>query len=155
MSKLAAIVVHHAAAPRSTTVEQIRGWHKVKGWSDIGYHYLLRQPTDASIPVLSMGRPHNLDSKWEPWEYGAHAKGNNSASIGLCLVGNFDVDPLPAAMRGLLVKQLVSLCSTFRLPASAVKGHKEMPGAATACPGRFVDLDALRADVAAALPGVR
>lgn len=151
MSKVTAIVVHHAAAPRSTTVETIRGWHKAKGWRDIGYHYLLRQPTDGADCVLSMGRPHDLDGEWESWEYGAHSQGENSHTVGICLIGNFETEEAPAEMWDLLVQQCASLCVTFGLDADAVKGHREMPGAATACPGKHVRLPMLREFVAEAI----
>jgi|10_taG_2_1085330.scaffolds.fasta_scaffold55281_4 hypothetical protein len=146
-----AIVVHHSASARTTTPEDVRRWHKAKGWRDIGYHYLIRQPEDRDEPVLSMGRPHNLDDEWEPWEYGAHSKGENDIGVGICILGNFDGEPVPEGMWGLLVKQLVALCIHFGLSASAVKGHKEMPGASTACPGRYVTLDSLRNAVATRL----
>lgn len=30
------LVVHHAASSDTTTIEDIRRWHKAKGWTDIG-----------------------------------------------------------------------------------------------------------------------
>jgi N-acetylmuramoyl-L-alanine amidase len=37
------IILHCSATPegRHTTVEDIRLWHKQRGWSDIGYHYVV------------------------------------------------------------------------------------------------------------------
>lgn len=49
-------------------------WHKERGWSGIGYHFVILP--DGTI---ERGRP------WE--EVGAHCKGHNRSSIGTCLIG--------------------------------------------------------------------
>jgi len=49
-------------------------WHKDRGWKGFGYHYLIDR--DGKI---AEGRPLS--------EVGAHAKGHNADSIGICLVG--------------------------------------------------------------------
>jgi N-acetylmuramoyl-L-alanine amidase len=54
--------------------DEIRQWHKDKGWKDIGYHYVIRQDGEVEF-----GRPIN--------EVGAHCEGQNYNSIGVCLVG--------------------------------------------------------------------
>ena len=150
MTRPTAVVVHHSASPRSTTVEQIRAWHRARGWRDIGYHRLLRQPSADLVEVLN-GRPFDADSDWEPWEYGAHSEGENSSSVGVCCIGDFSVAAMPQAMRVLLVGELASICRQFGLTSEAVRGHREMPGAATECPGKLVSMSAIRADVRAAL----
>lgn len=151
MSPPDTIVVHHAAAPRSTTVEQIRDWHTGKSWRDIGYHWLITQP--GEVASLHMGRKHDLDDEWEPWEYGAHAKGHNSHSIGICLVGNYDEEEVPPETLEVLHGWLVALCLRWGLTSEAIRSHGELTGAATACPGRFVDMGEVRARVRHALDG--
>jgi N-acetylmuramoyl-L-alanine amidase len=39
MRQIKEIIVHSTATPegRETSVEDIRSWHKQRGWSDIGY----------------------------------------------------------------------------------------------------------------------
>lgn len=55
--------------------EEITRWHvNENGWSDIGYHYVIRRDG-----TLEAGRPLSRE--------GAHCKGNNDDSIGICLVG--------------------------------------------------------------------
>ena len=142
MSRVTAIVIHHSASPLATEVEHIRAWHRAKGWRDIGYHWLVRQ--EGGSATAYMGRRHNLDDRWEPWEYGAHSKGENATSIGICLIGNFDQEALPTPMWERLVDQCALLCIAMGLDEDAIQGHKEMPGAATACPGRYIPLDVLR-----------
>ena len=58
-------------------VDDIRKWHLKRGWSDIGYHYVIRR--DGTVEV---GRPVE--------KAGAHCRGHNEASIGICLVGGME-----------------------------------------------------------------
>lgn len=73
------IVIHCSATESDVFVNAayIRGWHKQKGWSDIGYHYVILR--DGSI---EKGRPDDIP--------GAHVKGHNHDSLGICLVGGLD-----------------------------------------------------------------
>lgn len=144
------IVLHHAAAPRTTTVEDIRTWHVTgRGWRDIGYHRLILMAPGELVQVLP-GRPFDGDAEWEPWEYGAHVAGHNAHAVGVCLVMDTTKEPVPDAMRCAAVDVVADLCEQFGLGASAVRGHREMLGTATLCPGP-IDLDAFRAEIAAEL----
>lgn len=79
MREISKAIVHCTATPegRPTTVEDIRSWHKARGWSDIGYHYVIY--LDGSIHE---GRPVE--------RMGAHCKGQNKGSIGVAYVGGID-----------------------------------------------------------------
>ena len=69
MRDISKAIVHCTATPegRPTTVEDIRSWHKARGWSDIGYHYVIY--LDGSVHE---GRPVE--------RMGAHCKGQNKGS---------------------------------------------------------------------------
>lgn len=70
-------IIHCSDTPENMDigVKEIREWHtKERGWSDIGYHLVIRR--DGAI---ELGRPINIS--------GAHARGYNQISIGTCLVG--------------------------------------------------------------------
>jgi N-acetylmuramoyl-L-alanine amidase len=78
------IVVHCSATKPSMDVgaEEIKQWHtlpkpKGKGWRDIGYHYIIKR--DGTI---EKGREDNVS--------GAHVRGHNTGSLGVCLVGGID-----------------------------------------------------------------
>ncbi len=79
MREISKAIVHCTATPegRHTTVEDIRSWHKARGWSDIGYHYVIY--LDGSIHE---GRPVE--------RMGAHCKGQNKGSVGIAYVGGID-----------------------------------------------------------------
>ena len=81
MREIDKIIVHCTATPegRHTTVEDVRRWHLDRGWSDIGYHFLIY--LDGS---LHAGRPVE--------KQGAHCKGHNRNSIGICYCGGVESD---------------------------------------------------------------
>lgn len=90
------IILHHAAGD-NLTVQQIDGIHKKNGFSGVGYHYYIRNNGDIYI-----GRPERI--------IGAHCKGSNSTSIGICLEGDFRKrNPTPEQLKSLreLVFELV------------------------------------------------
>ena len=71
------IIVHCSDSPagRNDKAADIDRWHKEKGWKKkIGYHYVV--DLDGKI---EKGR--------EDWEVGAHCKGQNLHSIGVCYIG--------------------------------------------------------------------
>ena len=85
MRDLNRIILHCSATRegKDFSVDTIREWHvNGRGWSDIGYHWVIR--LDGSIEV---GRP--LEKS------GAHTKGHNKDSVGVCYIGGCDADGKP------------------------------------------------------------
>ena len=125
MRKIDKIILHCAATPegRDVKTETIKSWHvKGRGWSDIGYHYVIE--LDGSVVD---GRP--LD------RIGAHTKGHNTGSIGICYVGGMDKNKTPKdtrneAQRDAMDNLIASLQDRF--PKATIHGHNEF--AAKACP---------------------
>ena len=79
MRNISLLVWHCSATPegRPVSVETIRQWHKARGWSDIGYHYVVH--LDGKVEE---GRPIS--------KIGAHVKGHNTGSVGCVYVGGVD-----------------------------------------------------------------
>lgn len=79
--KIREIIVHCSATPegRDYTVDDIRRWHIERGWSDIGYHYVVYR--DGTI---CDGRDVDV--------IGAHCTGHNTYSIGVCYIGGVAKD---------------------------------------------------------------
>lgn len=125
------IIVHCTATPegRDFTVEQIRQCHLQRGFSDIGYHYVIYR--DGSIHV---GRSEN--------KVGAHCANHNTISIGVCYVGGCDAtkrlpdgqfapkDTRTAAQKATLIKLLKELKKKY--PGAKIHSHRDF--AAKACP---------------------
>lgn len=108
MRTLDKIIVHCSDTPKAMDigVKEIRVWHvKDNGWSDIGYHYVIKQ--DGTVEE---GRPLRLA--------GAHCKGYNSTSIGICLIGR---DSFTAEQFQSLNKLIKRFQKEFGI--TDVKGH--------------------------------
>ena len=78
------IILHCTATTegKDYSVETIRQWHLKRGWSDIGYHFLIG--LDGTI---HLGR--------DVFKQGAHTLGENKTSIGVAYVGGLDAQNKP------------------------------------------------------------
>lgn len=125
MRSITEIIIHCSATAegRDFGVADIRRWHKAQGWTDVGYHYVVR--LDGTVQE---GRALS--------EPGAHCKGHNAHSIGICYVGGLAADgrtpkdTRTTAQRAALRALVDRLQRQF--PAATVHGHCEF--AAKACP---------------------
>ena len=119
------IIVHCSATPegKDYSVDTIRKWHLQRGFSDIGYHYIIYR--DGSIHT---GRDESV--------IGAHCKGHNSNSIGVCYIGGVAADgktpkdTRTAEQKQSLVKLLKELKAKY--PQASIHGHRDF--ANKACP---------------------
>jgi len=76
------IIVHCSATREGEnyTVDTIRSWHvDGRGWSDIGYHFYI-----DLYGEIHKGR--------DIAKIGAHSKGQNRNSIGICYCGGVEAD---------------------------------------------------------------
>ena len=143
------IFIHHTASPRTWTRSDVRRLHvSDRGWSDIGYHWLLRYPSAGAPIELIPGRPESIA--------GAHARGHNTGSIGVALIwhaggpGEPGADVPPELLEA-LAWHVAGMCQRYNLGADDVAGHREAPQS-TACPGDRLDMSALRERVRQLLP---
>jgi len=115
------IIVHHSASP-DVSAATIHSWHLQKGWSGIGYHFVIRQAGG-----IEAGRP--LET------VGAHAGPEvNGDSIGICLAGNF-MEYAPTKEQLVSLAQLIIYLRDAYNYDLEVLRHKDV--AATDCPGDF------------------
>jgi len=120
------IIIHCAATKPSMDigVAEIRRWHKARGFTDVGYHYIVRRNGN-----IEEGR--RLDA------VGAHARGYNDRSIGICCVGGVDESGKPADTRTEEQKHtLKNLIEELRdlYPHAQIVGHRDLPNVRKACP---------------------
>ena len=118
------LVFHHSASSLPTTFEEVERWHvENNGWDSIGYHYVI----ESSGKVVP-GR--DLD------EMGAHAKGANGDSIGICLVGSNDVpEERWTAQQIDAANDLIGALRRVLGGTLTVYGHRDVGTTATICPG--------------------
>ena len=119
------LIVHCSATPegKDYSVDTIRQWHLQRGFSDIGYHYVIYR--DGSIHI---GRDESI--------IGAHCTGHNTNSIGVCYIGGCASDgKTPKDTRTLQQKEsLLSLLKTLKIKYPNAKIYPHYKFAAKACP---------------------
>lgn len=119
------IIIHCTATPegKDYTVSEIRRWHIIRGFTDIGYHYVI-----------------HLDGRVEPGRNvdiaGAHCTGHNANSIGVVYVGGCakdgktPKDTRTESQKSALANLLIDLRKLY--PRAKIHGHRDF--ANKACP---------------------
>lgn len=128
MRKITLIVVHCSATRcnQDYTVQQLFHDHvEVNHWRFIGYHYYIRRngKLEETRPLERMG---------------AHAKGHNAHSIGICYEGGLNeqghyADTRTEAQKKTMASLIVRLKQQFPTIVNIV-GHRDLPGVQKACP---------------------
>lgn len=120
------IVVHCSATRPKQDIDakEIDRWHRQFGWSRIGYSHVIKR--DGTVEV---GRGAD--------EVGAHVKGYNAESLGICMVGGINDDGDPE--NNYTDEQWQALKNTVTLlleqyPNATVQGHRDFPNVKKACP---------------------
>ena len=119
------IIVHCTATieGKEYSVAEVRKWHLKRGFSDIGYHYLV-----GLNGRVHEGRNVNIS--------GAHTAGYNAHSIGVCYVGGLDKDgkakdTRTPAQKAALKRLLTDLKKMY--PHASIHGHREFANKACPC----------------------
>ena len=113
-------IIHHSASG-DVSAATIHGWHLNRGWSGIGYHFVIREGGS-----IERGRPL--------WAIGSHSgPAGNGDSIGIVLAGNFETGKPTSAQMDSLV-WLIKDHLKPRFGNIDVMGHSDVM--ATACPGK-------------------
>ncbi|MBI1368351.1 MAG: hypothetical protein GC162_06820 [Planctomycetes bacterium] len=125
------LTIHHDGMPEAVTftdynssrsyLELIRRSHLQRGWSDIGYHYVIDR-----AGRLWEGR----DLRYQ----GAHVKDHNEHNIGVMCMGNFDIQSPSAAQLEALHGTVRQLRRFFSISENQIYTHQEINP--TSCPGR-------------------
>tara|TARA_R110002020_G_C15984087_1_gene748701 strand:- start:224 stop:652 length:429 start_codon:yes stop_codon:yes gene_type:complete len=125
MRDISEIIIHCSATREGQNIdaETIDEWHKARGWRGIGYHYVV-----LLDGLIEYGRPVN--------DVGAHCKGHNSNSIGVCYIGGVEQDgTTPKDTRTCEQKEaLILLIRVLKLlhPDATIYGHRDFSD--KACP---------------------
>lgn len=123
-----AILHHTADASGGDQIARVNEYHRIRfgmlsrlGYY-VGYHYLIER-TGEVIKT----REHD--------EEGAHTRGKNTESIGICLAGNFDLERPTEAQMNALDKLLGSLAIRYSVSEYTLAHHSDY--ADTHCPGWY------------------
>lgn len=126
MRTITLLIIHCSATVegKDITAKDIDRWHRDRGWKGIGYHYVVR--LDGTI---EKGRNEE--------EIGAHCKGHNSHSIGICYVGGLDKNGKPKDTRTeeqkMALQDLVRFLKKRHRKAIVVSHHTFDPKKACPC----------------------
>ncbi len=164
MRRVERIVWHTAAHGRDgqvfdTTAAQIDQWHRERGWNGIGYNVVIR--FDGTI---EQGR--------NPNKIPAAVQGLNKTTYHLCFSGHGDIAPLTPQQLESGIQHTIEMLQRYGLverflsepDGLIVMGHREVnelvrrglapiPTTRT-CPGKLVDMEAVRALLRARLQSV-
>lgn len=153
------LIIHHSATDNSMSdytslVRSIYLYHtEVNGWSDIGYNYLIA-PDGSIYAGRDPGPELDQDNV-----LGAHFCASNTGTMGVCLLGNFELTtPSLNAIASVLklfswktAKDMMNPLSTVFHPLNeelgVIAGHRD--GCATSCPGvhLYEEIPQIKSDV--------
>ena len=126
MREINKIIVHCSATREGENfdVAEIRKWHvEGRGWSDIGYHFY--------IDLYG-----NIHKGRDIAKIGAHCRGHNRNSIGICYCGGVEADgKTPKDTRNTEQKEaLIAVLRTLKamFPNAVIHSHNDF--ANKACP---------------------
>ena len=129
------IVIHHSGTKignaRRFDIYHRKVRHMKNG---IGYHFVIDNGScrtkDGQIEITS---------RWKKQLPGGHCRRqiNNKQGIGICLVGNFQKTRPTEQQFWSLVWLVRKLMRENNIPLSNVRGHGDMPGEHTSCPGKY------------------
>ena len=127
MRKIDLIVIHCSATrvDRTLTAFDLETLHRRRGFNGTGYHYYIRKDgtTLLTRPIERIG---------------AHVKGFNASSIGICYEGGLNEDGKPADTRTAAQRfALIDLLTILRhqYPEAQIAGHYQLSASIhKACP---------------------
>ncbi len=141
--KIRLLVVHHTAMTVGTDarspVERVRALYAYhansRGWGDIGYHYLIDE-TGQIYEGKAGG----------PFVVGGHAYCNNTGTIGVAMLGNFEIEKPSQVQMQALQSLLVDLAKRYDIALDRdvrfhgkimppIVGHRDL--LSTDCPGYY------------------
>jgi len=114
------IIIHHSAG--NGNINEIDSLHrKINGWKTIGYHYIIEKDGTIyeTIPLQIVTN--------QVFSF-------NKESIGVCLIGNFEIEKPTIRQYFALIKILIIL--KYQFPKSKIMRHGELN--ATQCPGKYL-----------------
>lgn len=128
------IVIHHTATEGGNALSIDKLHHKRGFVNGLGYHFLIDNGTASKIDGQIEVGP-----RWIKQMNGAHANANgmNERGIGIALVGNFSKERVSRRQFDALVYLVRALQRYYKIPASRVIGHRDVPGKNTECPGKY------------------
>ena len=135
------IIIHHSATPIDDAVNMHKV-HLARGMKNgLAYHFVIsngsRKARDGEIYI---------SNRWKGQLDGGHVKKHsaNQTSIGICLIGNFEIRPPSSKQLSALEGLCEYLMKRCKLQANDVTTHTIFHPKHTVCPGKHFSLTGLR-----------
>jgi len=122
MKEIKKIIIHCSDSDFGSA-SIIDEWHKARGWDGIGYHYVITNGVQESCRKYKGSDDGVIQDGRNVEKQGAHVRGHNSDSLGVCLIGkhHFTGKQMFYALPALLNL----LFNTYKLDSDNIFGHNE------------------------------
>ena len=127
------IILHHSFTSDSKTVSfgAIRKYHvETLGWKEIGYHIGIELARNDY--EIFMGRMWDIQ--------GAHTKGQNHNSLGICFIGNYDLKSPSDKILETGAKVVSYWMRLFNISIDSIFGHRHF-ASYKSCPGNLFNIE--------------
>jgi len=137
------IIIHHSATEEGNSLGFYFS-HRSRGWDTVGYHFVIDNGSQGKEDGQIEAAP-----RWLKKMDGAHCKAGdmNNRGIGICLVGNFNIDRPSRKQMDSAVYLTNLLRSYYNISDSNILGHGMVTGAKTDCPGKNFPWDDFRSQL--------
>jgi N-acetylmuramoyl-L-alanine amidase len=134
------VIVHHSLTKDSETVSwgSIRKYHtQTLKWAGIGYH--------CGVELVMSGQePYYEALLGRMWDIpGAHTRGHNHDSLGICFIGNYDKIAPKKVMLETGAKVIALWLKLFSISIDDIYSHHNF-AVHKSCPGALFDMEHLR-----------
>lgn len=112
----------------------IDSWHRERGFDENGYHKVILNGVTSLGDEYDIRLDGHIEDGRSITKQGAHCKGHNSDSIGICLIG---VDEFTSAQYKSLKELCERLMEEYGISSDDIYGHNEF--STKTCPNFNVD----------------
>ena len=135
-SRWRGIIVHHTATEHgpASFIDKIC---RKKGYDGLGYNFVINNGRGKADGQVEVGY------RWREQTHGAHCRPVgcednywNEHTIGIALIGNFEIAQPSWAQYRSLARLVRFLRERYGIDSVRVIGHRDVPGAVTKCPGK-------------------
>jgi len=124
-------IIIHCSDSNFGDAATINNWHLQRGFDSIGYHYVVLSGIRYSGDDYNLQEDGMIERGRGDTKQGAHVKGHNEDTIGICLIGKnaFTQKQLFVALPDLLL----ALVQKHNVLVANILGHRELDSKKT-CP---------------------
>lgn len=124
-------IIIHCSASSFGNAALIDQWHRERGFAGIGYHYVILNGVASKGAAYRADKDGRIETGRPLEQVGAHCRGHNRHSLGVCLIGGHHFSP--AQLTEALPKLAGLLLGRYGLTPDDIYGHADFTKKKT-CP---------------------